>query len=111
MGSSPTRPSWSSTNRKPRMKATPRSRDQAVPKPPVRSASVVTLSNLQSFRVAAYTTLALAKRGDRLAQNRLMSAAIGVSIVLHAILMAVRFVVAEDRRPATSPPLEVVLVN
>ena len=93
------------------MKAKPRSPDQARPHAPVRSATVATISNLQSFRLAAYSTLALAKRGDRFAQNRLMSAALGVSIVLHGILLAVRFVVAEDRRPAVSPPLEVILVN
>ena len=93
------------------MKASPRSRDRALPPPPLRSATVVTISSLQSFRVSAYATLALAKRGDRLAQNRLVSAAVGLSIVLHGILLAVRFVVAEDKRPAVSPPLEVVLVN
>jgi protein TonB len=93
------------------MKAKPRALDPAVPPRSVHAANVVTISNLQSFRVAAFATLALAKRGDRLAQNRLVSTAVGVSIIVHAILLAVRFVVAEDKRPAVSPPLEVILVN
>jgi protein TonB len=70
-----------------------------------------TFPHLQNLKLSAYDTLALAKRGDRIAQNRLVSAAVGLSIVVHGILLAIRFVVAEDRRPATTPPLEVVLVN
>jgi protein TonB len=66
---------------------------------------------LQNFRATTYETLTLAKRGDRFAQNRLMSAALGLSLLLHSILLAVRFVAADDKRPAVSPPLEVVLVN
>ena len=66
---------------------------------------------LQQMRVLAWRTLQLAKRGDRVAQNRLMTAALVFSIVLHAIVLAVRFVVDDDKRPAISPPLEVVLVN
>lgn len=68
-------------------------------------------ASLQNLRVAAYEMLTLAKRGDRDAQNRLMSAAVGLSILLHGVLLAVRFVVADEKRPAVSPPLEVVLVN
>jgi protein TonB len=68
-------------------------------------------SSLHNLRIAAYKTLALAKRGDRLAQNRLVTVAVGVSIFVHSVLLAVRFVVAEDRQPAVSPPLEVILVN
>ena len=72
---------------------------------------VASSSNLRNLRLAAYRTLALAKRGDRHAQNRLLSAAVGLSLVLHGVLFAVRFVVADEKRPAVSPPLEVVLVN
>jgi len=37
--------------------------------------------------------------------------AVGLSLVLHGVLLAIRFVAIEDKRPALSPPLEVVLVN
>ena len=73
--------------------------------------AVASSASLQNLRSAAYDTLARAKRGDRLAQNRLMSAAVGLSLLLHGVLLAVRFVVADEKRPAISPPLEVVLVN
>lgn len=73
--------------------------------------AVISAARIQSLRIAAYQTLALARRGDRIAQNRLVSTAVGFSLLLHGILLAVRFVVAEDKRPAPSPPLEVVLVN
>jgi protein TonB len=66
---------------------------------------------IHQLRAAAYATLALAKRGDRLAQNRLVSVAVGLSLLLHGMLLAIRFVVEDDKRPAKSPPLEVVLVN
>jgi periplasmic protein TonB len=68
-------------------------------------------AHLQNLRAAAYETLALAKRGDRTAQNRLMSGAVGLSLLLHGVVLAVRFVADDDKRPAVSPPLEVVLVN
>ena len=67
--------------------------------------------NLQNFRVIAYYTLALAKRGDREAQNRLMSAAVVFSLLLHCMVLAVRFVVADENRPAVSPPLSAALKN
>jgi protein TonB len=73
--------------------------------------AVASSASLQNLRIAAYETLTLAKRGDRVAQNRLMSAAVGLSLLLHGVLFAVRFVVADEKRPATSPSLEVVLVN
>ena len=72
---------------------------------------VVSAAALLNLRIAAYQTLKLAKLGDRVAQNRLMSAAIGFSLLLHSVLLAVRFAVTDDMRPAASPPLEVVLVN
>jgi protein TonB len=75
------------------------------------SAPVVPFTNLETLRIATFAMLARAKRGDRLAQNRLASIAIGVSIVVHGILLAVRFVVEEDKHTMRSPPLEVVLVN
>ena len=100
------------------MKAKPRFRErtgvaafEAVALSTPTSAPVVPFTNLETLRIATFAMLARAKRGDRLAQNRLASIAIGVSIVVHAILLAVRFVVEEDKRPARSPPLEVVLVN
>ena len=65
---------------------------------------------IEQFRFDAWTTFQLAKRGDRLAQNRLMTAAVGFSLLLHAIILAVRFV-TDDRPPAITPPIEVVLVN
>ena len=68
-------------------------------------------ASLQNLRIVALETLRQAKRGDRDAQNRLVSVAVGLSLLLHSVLLAVRFVVAEDKRPAISPPLEVVLVN
>lgn len=73
--------------------------------------AVASSASLQNLRIAAYQTLTLAKRGDRVAQNRLMSAAVGLSLLLHGVLFAVRFVVADEKRPATSPSLDVVLVN
>lgn len=73
--------------------------------------AVASSVSLQNLRVAAYETLTLAKRGDRVAQNRLVSAAVGISLLLHSVLLAVRFVVADEKRPAPSPALEVVLVN
>jgi periplasmic protein TonB len=73
--------------------------------------AVASSTSLQTLRVAAYATLGRAKRGDRVAQNRLMSAAVGLSLLVHGILLAVRFVVDDEKRPAISPPLEVVLVN
>jgi len=68
-------------------------------------------ANLRQLKVIAYATLASAKRGDRLAQNRLVGVAVAMSILVHAVLLAVRFVVDEAKAPAHSPPLEVVLVN
>ena len=65
---------------------------------------------LEQLRLYAWTTLQLAKRGDRLAQNRLATAAIGFSIVVHTLVFAIRFVVDDDRK-SVAPPLEVVLVN
>ena len=73
--------------------------------------SVDAAQRLQQLRVTAWQTLQLAKRGDRVAQNRLMTAALGFSIAFHAIAFAVRFVVEHDKPPSISPPLEVVLVN
>jgi protein TonB len=73
--------------------------------------AVASSASLQHLRLVAHETLTLAKRGDRVAQNRLMSAAVGLSLVLHGVLLAVRFVVADEKRPAVSLPLEVVLVN
>ena len=73
--------------------------------------AVTASASLQNLRAVAFDTLRQAKRGDRDAQNRLVSVAVGLSLLLHSILLAVRFVVAEDKRPAISPPLEVVLVN
>jgi protein TonB len=72
---------------------------------------VVSAAALLNLRIAAYQTLKLAKRGDRIAQNRLMSAALGFSLLLHGVLLALRFAAADQRGPAASPPLEVVLVN
>jgi protein TonB len=73
--------------------------------------AVTSSASLQNLRIAAYETLALAKRGDRLAQNTLMTVALGLSLFVHGVLLAVRFVVTDEKHPATSPPLEVVLVN
>ena len=73
--------------------------------------AMVSSASLQTLRIAAYDTLARAKRGDRDAQDRLLTAAVGISLLVHGVLLAVRFVVADERRPAVSPPLEVVLVN
>ena len=73
--------------------------------------AMVSSASLQNLRIAAYDTLARAKRGDRDAQDRLLTAAVGISLLVHGVLLAVRFVVADERRPAVSPPLEVVLVN
>lgn len=93
------------------MKAKPRSPEPATAGQPLRAAPSIQLSNLQNLRAAAYTTLARAKRGDRLAQNRLIGAAVGLSIFVHSVLLGIRFVAAEIKRPESSPPLEVVLVN
>jgi protein TonB len=68
-------------------------------------------TNLRQLQVVAYATLARAKKGDREAQNRLVAAAVAISVVVHAILFAIRFVVEEARQPMHSPALEVVLVN
>lgn len=73
--------------------------------------AMVSSSSVQTLRIAAYDTLARAKRGDRDAQDRLVTAAVGISLLVHGVLLAVRFVVADEKRPAVSPPLEVVLVN
>jgi len=73
--------------------------------------AVASSASIQNLRVAALDTLARAKRGDRTAQDRLMFAALGISFFAHSILFAIRFVVSEERAPAISPPLEVVLVN
>ncbi len=75
------------------------------------SASQAISARVQHLRLATYATLASAKRGDRKAQDRLVFAAIAISVLVHAIPMAIRFVAAEDKRPMISPPLEVVLVN
>jgi protein TonB len=74
-------------------------------------AAAMAPANLRQLKVIAYATLASAKRGDRLAQNRLVGVAVGMSILVHGVLLAVRFVVDETKQPAHSPPLEVVLVN
>ena len=55
-------------------------------------------ARLQHMRSVAWQTLQRAKRGDRVAQNRLVTAALGFSIVFHAILLAVRFVIDDDKR-------------
>lgn len=68
-------------------------------------------ANLQNARIIAHYTLAMAKRGDREAQNRLMTATVVFSLLLHGVVLAVRFVANEDDRTPVSPPLEVVLVN
>jgi protein TonB len=73
--------------------------------------AVASSASRQNLRVTVYDTLARAKRGDRAAQDALMTAALGLSIFVHSVLFAVRFVVEEGKRPAISPPLEVVLVN
>ena len=73
--------------------------------------AMVSSASLQTLRIAAYDTLARAKRGDRDAQDRLLTAAVGISLLVHGVLLAVRFVVADEKRPALTPPLEVVLVN
>ena len=89
-----------------------RSAPKAASTPPRASnAGAMSATNLGQLKVIAYATLAGAKRGDRLAQNRLVGAAVGLSIVVHAVLLAVRFVVDESKQPSHSPPLEVVLVN
>ena len=47
-----------------------------------------------------------------LGQNRMLIAALGVSLGVHALLLAVRFVDPERLRlRATDPALEVILVN
>ena len=63
------------------------------------------------MRVAAWDTMQRAKRGDRIAQNTLVTAAVVFSLMVHAVAFAVRFVLEDEKRPAKSPPLEVVLVN
>jgi protein TonB len=95
----------------PTKKARLRFLDRSTPGRVVPLVAAGSFPHLQNFRISAYEMLALAKRGDRLAQNRLVGAAVGLSILLHSVLLAVRFVVAEDRRPQGTPPLEVVLVN
>ena len=96
--------------------ATPAPRTAAsTPAPRTASATTRPLAadaaiRIEQFRLFAWTTLQLAKRGDRLAQNRLVTAALGFSLVVHAVVLAVRFVV-DDERKSVSPPLEVVLVN
>src|SRR5512141_3307943 len=92
------------------LKARSRPAERARPAHAVAAAAPVPLSNLRQIRVAAYETVALAKRGDRLAQNRLVGAAVGISLAVHAILLGVRFVVEETKQAMHSPPLEVVLV-
>ena len=91
------------------MKARPPSSSSRIGAAP--GIAVAASASLQNLRAVAYDTLMHAKRGDRDAQNRLVSVAVGLSLLLHGILLAVRFVVADEKRPAISPPLEVVLVN
>lgn len=93
------------------MKARLRSVDRGTPARAASVAAPVAVSNLHQLRVAAYKTLAGAKRGDRAAQNRLVATAVGISLFVHAVLFGVRFVVEEAKQPMHSPPLEVVLVN
>jgi len=95
----------------PTKKARLRFLDRSKPGRVVPLVAAGSFPHLQNFKLSAYETLDLAKRGDRYAQNMLIAAAVGISIFAHSILLAVRFVIAEDRRPALSPPLEVVLVN
>lgn len=73
--------------------------------------AVAASANLQNLRIVAYETLGRAKRGDKAAQNALVIVALGLSFFVHGVMFAVRFVVADEKRPAISPPLEVVLVN
>ena len=75
------------------------------------SASQAISARVQHLRLATYATLASAKRGDRKAQDRLVFAAIAISVLVHAIPMSIRFIAADAKRPMISPPLEVVLVN
>ena len=77
----------------------------------VRQLGAEAAIRIDQMRVLAWETLQLAKRGDRTAQNRLMAAAVGFSIIFHGVLLAVRFVLDDEKRPAVAPPLEVVLVN
>jgi len=95
----------------PTKKARLRFLDRSKPGRVVPLVAAGSFPHLQNFKLSAYETLELAKRGDRYSQNMLIAAAVFLSVFAHSILLAIRFVVAEDRRPATSPPLEVVLVN
>ena len=90
-------------------KARPSLPDASPSKP--HAMAVAASTRIQHLRHATYATIARAKRGDRKAQDRLVFTAIAISLLVHAIPMAIRFVVAEDKRPSLSPPLEVVLVN
>ena len=56
--------------------------------------------------------LDLGGRGDRAAGSRLFTAALVLSLAVHALVLAIHFRFPEVfRRPGASPPLEVVLVN